>query len=358
MDEVELVESSLGGYGLASVKTNDWFSYAVNIRQEGLYNLNFIYAASQEDCSIRLYLDGSDISGKLDLPSTESNTNWKSFLFKDIELPGGYHTLRAEIASGNLHLYSIEIVPAENSSFDKTFSFDSSFDTGWKYTDGNWTINDENAYIDGYGKRTYGNSSWRDYVIETDIMFTRSMNAGVIFRVNNPARGGANDDPALGTDFLQGYFVGFNYSSVVLGKHNYGWESLKTSSGAYTPNTWYHLRVVVNHSRIIVYVDDMVNPRIDYTDPLPLVNGMAGLRSFNTGVRYDNFHVTSDLLTTSVNGIPNNAGHLKIHPNPSIESVNIYFSGREKRNIRMLDLQGTEVVSINSYDEHVVIPAS
>jgi hypothetical protein len=358
MDEVELVESSLGGYGLASVKTNDWFSYAINVKQDGLHNVNIIYAANQEDCSIRLYLDGADISGALEIPSTGGNTTWRSFLVKDIELTGGNHLLRAEINSGTLHLYSLEIVPAENNSFDKTFSFDNTFDTGWKYTDGNWTLNNQNAYIDGYGKRTYGNSSWSDYMVETDIMFTRSMNAGIIFRVNNPARGGANDDPALGTDFLQGYFVGFNYGSVVLGKHNYGWESLKTSSGTFSMDTWYHLRVVVNRSRIIVYVDDMVNPRIDYTDPLPLINGMAGLRSFNTGVRYDNFHVTSDLLATSANEISGNAGQLKIHPNPSIESVNIYFSGREKRNIRMLDLQGTEVVSINSYDEHVVIPAS
>lgn len=34
------------------------------------------------------------------------------------------------------------------------------------------------------------------------------MNAGLIFRVNNPANGGADKYLGLGTDFFQGYFVG------------------------------------------------------------------------------------------------------------------------------------------------------
>ena len=97
----------------------------------------------------------------------------------------------------------MEIVIADNVGFDKALSFDGSFEMGWKYADGDWSIYDKTAFIDGHGKRTYGSKAWRDYTVEADIMFTRSMNAGLIFRVNNPALGGAGNSPSLGTDFLQ-----------------------------------------------------------------------------------------------------------------------------------------------------------
>jgi len=262
------------------------------------------------------------------------------------------------VVSGSFHLYSMEILVADNIDFDETRNFDGSFGTSWKYADGDWSINDGNAYIDGYGKRTYGSKAWRDYTVETDIMFTRSMNAGLIFRVSNPALGGAGDSPSLGTDYLQGYFVGFNYSQVVLGKHNYGWESLSNASGNFSLNTWYHLRVVVNDNRIRVFVDDLNTPLIDYIDPLPLISGMAGLRSFNTGVRYNNFHVTSKLLTSSPNrisgeGIPD---QINLYPNPADRFLTIDFGKEEPRQISITDLKGIGISSFESKDKQIAIP--
>ena len=358
-DEVELVESSLGGYGLSSLETNDWFNYNINVELDRSYNVNIVYATDQENCQIRFYLDDSDISGILDLPSTGGNNDWRSFLVKDINLPGGNHTLKTEAISGRFHLYSMEIVIADNVGFDKALSFDGSFEMGWKYADGDWSIYDKTAFIDGHGKRTYGSKAWRDYTVEADIMFTRSMNAGLIFRVNNPALGGAGNSPSLGTDFLQGYFAGFNFGSVVLGKHNFGFEKLQSASGSFSLNTWYHIRAVIDGSRIRVYVDDMSNPMIDYTDPLPLIDGMAGLRSFNSGVRYNDFHVTSELLTTSIKRVSaeGDPGQISIYPNPPGGSIYIYFNKEESRSISMMDLKGSEIFSIESYDRQVSIPA-
>jgi xylan 1,4-beta-xylosidase len=358
MDEVELVESSLGGYGLASLETGDWFDYNINVEMDRSYNVNIVYASTGENCRIHFYLDGSDISGDVDLPSTGGNNSWKSALVKDLSLQGGYHTLRAKVISGSFHLYSMEILVADNVDFDETRSFEGTFGTGWKYDDGDWSISNGNAYIDGYGKRTFGSKAWRDYTVETDIMFTRSMNAGLIFRVSNPALGGAGDSPSQGTDYLQGYFVGFNYSTVVLGKHNYGWESLNNASGNFSLNTWYHLRVVVNDNRIRVYVDDLNTPLIDYTDPIPLISGMAGLRSFNTGVRYKNFHVTSRLLTSPPNrisgeGIPD---RINLYPNPAGRFLYIDFGKEEPRQISISDLKGMGISTFESNDRQISIP--
>lgn len=345
-DETDLVASSLGGYALASLEGGDWFDYHINVEQSRLYNIQVIYATGQDDCEISWLLDGTPLTGATGLPSTGGNDRWRSFLFKDIELVEGFHTLRLEVRGGTFHCYNMEFVEADNEAFDHIVSFDGSFGPNWKYTDGEWQIIDKKAVIDGFGKRTYGSDLWRDYTVETDLMFTRSMNAGLIFRVNNPALGGAGNDPALGTDFLQGYFVGFNFGTVVLGKHNYGWESLATASKSLSMNTWYHLRVLVVEDRIRVFLDDMTLPVIDHTDPLPLINGMVGLRSFNTGVTFDNLHVTSDLLTSNHDmQAATPAPGFRIYPNPAGECVTLHFYQEAERTIRLLDLHGNTMLT-------------
>lgn len=359
-DEVEIVESSLGGYALASLGTSDWFDYNVNVKQDKKYNVEIIYATDQDDCKLRILADGSDMSGTVDLPSTGGINKWGSYLVKDLSLTVGYHSIRIEIISGGLHLYSMEIVIADNSSFNKVINFDGSFGSGWNYADGSWLIQDNRAFIDGFGKRTYGSDAWCDYTVETEIMFTRNMNAGLIFRVNNPALGGAGDDPAQGTDFLQGYFAGFNYGSIVLGKHNYGWESLATASGSFIRYEWYHMRAVLEGNRIRIYIDDMANPMIDYIDTIPFINGMAGLRSFNTGVRFDNFRITSDLITSSDREILKQVQDdmIKIHPNPSSGNTVIDLGTSIDSKVRIIDMRGVTLFTYNTVQDRIVLPAN
>jgi len=178
------------------------------------------------------------------------------------------------------------------------------------------------------------------------------MNAGLIFRVNNPAMGGAGNDPALGTDFLQGYYVGFSSNSIILGKHNYGWKMLYAFSKSFSLNTWYHLRVVIYEDRIRIYIDDMDNSVIDYTDPEPWINGMAGLRSFNTGVKFDNFHVTSNLLINNVKTITDNSS-FSIYPNPASRFVTLNFRNEINREIRVIDIKGSILLSFKTNKEKI-----
>jgi xylan 1,4-beta-xylosidase len=356
-DEVGLVECPLGGYALAGA-AGDWFSYQINVELDKSYNVEIIYATDQSDCSIRFLIDDSEVSASVNLPSTGDNAIWRSHVIKDLPLTAGYHSLKVKIISGSINLYSMHFVLADNAAFDERINFDGSFGTGWKYADGNWSISNKQAFIDGFGKRTYGSEAWRDYTVETDIMFTRSMNAGIICRVNNPALGGAGNDPALGTDYLQGYFVGFNFSSLVLGKHNYGWKMLANTSGSFALNTWYHLRAVVAEDRIRVFVDDMSEPKIDYTDTIPLINGMAGLRSHNTGVKFDNFRITSELLLTSDDGpsLQDPENTIEINPNPVSGLLNINFRNSSDRLIQIIDLNGRCLVSVRSKGDRITLP--
>jgi len=152
------------------------------------------------------------------------------------------------------------------------------------------------------------------------------MNAGIIFRVTNPAQGGADNDSAAGTDFLQGYFVGLGNNSVTLGKQNYGWAQLASTVGFYSLNTAYHIKIVTSGANIKVYVTDMITPKIDFTDPAPFITGKVGLRSCNVHVHFDNFTVTTqDNLETGLNDVSNNLhpNELEMYPNPVGEILTV-----------------------------------
>lgn len=357
-DEVELLESSHGGYGLAHLASGDWFKYNINVEQDSYYNIELHYATAATGCQIRFYSGENPLTDPLDIPSTGGEGTWKKFLIKNIRFDAGYQTLKVEVAGGSIHLYQMEIVKANNSTFDHVFTFDEGYGPGWTYGDGNWLIDDKNAVIDGYGKRTFGSEFWRDYTVETDISFTRSMNAGILLRTNNPALGGAGNSPSLGTDFLQGYFVGFNFGAVILGKHNYNWERLAIVSASVVPETWYHIRALIEGDRIRVYLEDMQDPIIDYTDPDPLINGMAGLRSYNTGVRYNNFRITSSLLTSSreESRDPVQGSEVLIYPNPASDQVTIWFGSSGKREVRISDLKGAEIICLETTENRLSIP--
>ena len=167
---------------------------------------------------------------------------------------------------------------ADNSVVTLTDPFNATFSSNWNYNDGTWAVLNGQGVVSGYGKRTFGSTGWTDYTVQTDVTYTNNMNGGLIFRVNNPALGGAGKDPQLGTDFYQGYYVTLGAGSVVLGKQNYNWTQLRSATGSYSLNTKYTIKVEVSGANIKVYVDDMNTPKIDYTDPDPFISGKVGLR--------------------------------------------------------------------------------
>ena len=355
-DENEIIECPLGGYAINTFESNEWYKYNVNVELDRLYNCEIIYATDLSTGKIQVSIDDVVISDIIELPTTGGTDIWRSLLIKDLALTEGFHTLKIEAISGDIKFYSMEFVIADNVSFDKTDAFDGFYSMKWKYNDGDWSIQNNTASINGYGKRAFGSSSWRNYTVETDILFNRSMNAGIIFRVNNPALGGAGNDPILGSDFLQGYFAGFNFSSIVLGKHNFGWESLTSAGGSYSMDTWYHMRVVVVEDNIRIYIDDMNNPVINYTDTDPLINGMAGFRSRNSDVQFDNFRVTSEILTSTIKEeylLKKN--EMKIYPNPASEYIIIAFDNADERKVKMLNINGKELLSTQTSSEQVQI---
>jgi hypothetical protein len=191
-----------------------------------------------------------------------------------VALPAGNHTIKVEIVTGEFDFYSFRfhndpVVPKQGV-----------YKSGSK----------------GYPKSVIGDSDWSDYTVETDIKLGSNTqeggNAGIILRVNNPADGtelGQNRD-----DFLQGYAAYLTADGVHLCKFNYGFQYLDGTALTGSTDNWQHMKVVADGTRIRIYVGDMEQPLIDYTDRsgTAFTHGKIGVRSFNSESFIDNFTVT------------------------------------------------------------------
>lgn len=269
-------------------------TYRVNIQRDNVYNIGLRYRSSAAS-RVRLLLDGQVVCGPVELPSSRSQVVVQTL--KDVALPGGHHELTVEVTDGSPFIYEYNIKRGVEHPHVMADNFDQGFNEEWGYREGNWTIVDGQLESTGrYGKMLmggYDDIHLTDYTAECDVIYTgNGMNGGLLFRTTNASTGGADDNPQLGTDFLQGYIFIAGTTSVALGKHNFGWQSLASADKNVDPGQPHHMKVVVEGARIRCYLDDMTTPLIDYTDPVPFITGRAGFRAHDTSMRFDNFVVT------------------------------------------------------------------
>ncbi|MCW3806873.1 family 43 glycosylhydrolase [Plebeiibacterium marinum] len=300
-DKAQVLALDEGDYALGMITPGNWYQYNVNVGYSADYTIGIKYAANTE-CTLR-FSNGNGVLGEATIPSTGSITNYQTCVIPAINLAQGLSTIKIEVVSGELALKHMVFEQWE-SVVPFSDSFESSFPS-WNYLDGGWAISTKEATIEGTGKITTGSTHWSNYIVEVDVKYSQGMNGGLIFRVKNPAQGGIGNDPQAGADFLQGYYFSLTSTGTILGKHNYNWKTLASSTETYQMEKWYHLKVEVRGANIKAYVDDMQNPVIDYTDETPFITGKVGLRNFLTTARYDNFMVydidsPSSILTDDV----------------------------------------------------------
>ena len=267
--------------------------YNLNIQRDNVYNIGIRYS-SPATSHLRLFIDGNLIY-KAELAATRTAVMVQPL--KDVELPGGHHQLTVEVADGSPLIYEYNIKRGVLTPHVMSDDFDNGFSEEWGYREGNWNVIDgQLESTGGYGKMLMGGFDdihLNDYTVECDVIYIGGgMNGGLLFRATNASTGGADDNPVLGSDFLQGYLFIAGTTSVALGKHNYGWQTLASADHNISASDPHHMKVVVTGATIRCYLDDMENPLITYTDPVPFITGRAGFRSHNSKIRFDNFVVT------------------------------------------------------------------
>ncbi len=262
------------GYTTGWNQTGEWLKYNVKVTEAGTYKLDLRVATGMDGGKVRFWLDDAiDLTGIMDIPNTGGFHEWKTVSREGITLPAGDHTIKAEIVTGEFDFYSFRI------HNDPVVPKPGVYKSG----------------ANGFPKAVIGDSTWSDYVVETDIQISANTqkdgNAGILFRVNNPADGTELNQNR--NDFLQGYIAYLAPDGVHLGKFNYDFQYLTGKALPGLPGTWQHLKIVAKGTRIQVYVGDMATPLIDYMDrsETAFTHGNVGVRSFNSESLLDNFTV-------------------------------------------------------------------
>jgi len=149
----------------------------------------------------------------------------------------------------------------------------------WKTYGGTWTAAAGLYTVDaGEGNKAIaGEKSYSDFDYEADVLVgAEGGNAGLMFRVSNPAVGG---------DAYNGYFAGIETNRLILGKAANNWTELAAVSMPLAPNKFYHLRIVASGENIKVYADDMTKARIDINDST-YASGVLGIRTMRVPAKF------------------------------------------------------------------------
>ncbi|MCX7749924.1 MAG: DUF1080 domain-containing protein [Clostridia bacterium] len=230
--------------------------------------------------------------------------SFSDFYYKDryINFNSGYSgkvtckiTAGTQVApvNGKLTLSGFKLVPLYWNMFNMTE--DASSYT-WQYEDSTkWTYEKgELSSEAGEGiKALLSSQSYKNLSVEGDITVSNSTtysDAGIVLRATNIG---------AGPDNFKGYAVvidAFN-KAVKLGRFN---NNTATLVGNYLmnilPNKKYHVKAEAIENVIKVYVDDMKNPVIVYTDTNAdrdqlLAAGQVGFRNYRTHAHFDNFEI-------------------------------------------------------------------
>lgn len=279
--------------------------YRVNIQRDNVYNIGIRYHSTAAS-RLRLLLDDEVVADNVELPASRNNS---VVTIQDVALAGGRHTLTVEVVDGSPYIMEYNIKRGVREPHTMADDFENGFCQEWGYREGNWNIVD--GWLEstgGYGKMLMGGFEdihLTDYTVECDVNYaTGATNAGLLFRTTNASTGGADDNPVLGTDFLQGYIFIASATSVTLGKHNFGWQALVTKNHTISLSEPHHMKVEVEGATIRCYIDDMEQPVIEYTDAVPFITGRAGFRAHDSRVLFDNFKVTPKAKTTDAITVP------------------------------------------------------
>lgn len=273
-DGVDIRNHPDGTFNISWNQAQEWTKYKVDIEEAGEFVLELNIANDVQNSQVRVWLDDEvDLTGVIDIPQTGGMDNWTSVIQENISLPAGQHTIKVETVSGEFDFHSF------------TFHNSDEFEV----------VEIEGVYRSGagtFGKSVIGDSNWSNYIVETDIQIVNGEgDGGVLFRTNNPGHGTELNHNS--PDMVQGYVAYINKDGVHLGKLNYSWNYLDGTGLDEPIDEWQHIKVDVNGTNIKVYVGDMENPKIDYTDhsPTAFTHGKVGVRSFYSDTKYDNFLV-------------------------------------------------------------------
>ena len=280
-----------GIYSLKLDTAGDWVKYAIRVTGDGYHGLSAQISTASAGARFQVVVDDQDIYSYT-VPQSGISEGFVNLLLGHLPLSAGEHTLKIRLMEGQMEVTSFTLEPTNPTELSYENPLTQINEQGWSYI-GNWKIIDS-AHVARSGDRAYayaGDDKLTDFTVEVEVAMTEDAtiyDAGILLRAKNHVLTGNMDESFCG------YYLSLRNDQVTLSRYNYGAENLDLVGVDWMKGEYHKVKVTLQNNHILVYLDDMDNPAIDYYDADAFLYGQVALCSNKAGCSFRNFKIQTE----------------------------------------------------------------
>jgi Flp pilus assembly pilin Flp len=115
--DIDNTNDSDGAYHIGWTLPGEWLRYEINITTSAVYNLYLRFASTSGSGRVRVFIDGNDVSGLVNVPNTGGYDNWATLEIANVGLSSGARTVEVRFENGaiNYNYFELQLasVPTE-----------------------------------------------------------------------------------------------------------------------------------------------------------------------------------------------------------------------------------------------------
>lgn len=284
------LDPSSNSYALVMDTAGDWVKYAISVTQDGFQGLSARISTNSAGAKLQIIVDSKDIY-TFTVPSSGLTDEFVNLMLGQFPLTTGEHTLKIRLLDGKLEMTQLKLEATNPTELVYENDMSQLNETGWSYI-GNWKIVD-GAHSARSGDTAYtyaGDERMTDFTVEVEVAMTEEntiYDAGIMLRAKDHVLGAGVDES------FRGYYLSIRNDQITLNRYNYGAETLDLMSVEWKENEFHKIKVIMENNHILVYVDDMETPAIDYYDSNAFLAGQVALCANKAGCAFKNFKIVA-----------------------------------------------------------------
>ena len=280
-----------GVYNLKLDTAGDWVKYAVRVTAEDYYGVSARISAASQGARFQIIVDSKDVY-TYTVPSSGLTDEMVNLMLGHIPLTAGEHTLKFRLAEGTMEVASFTFEPTNPTQMVYENQLNEINEMGWSYI-GNWKIID-GAHTARSGDVAYayaGDEKLHNFTLEVEVAMTEEAtiyDAGIMLRAKDHVLNAGVEESFCG------YYLSLRNDQVTLSRYNYGAENLDLVGVDWLKEEYHKIKVTMDNNHILIYVDDMETPVMEYYDANAFLYGQVALCSNKAGCAFKNFKITTE----------------------------------------------------------------